>query len=207
MKLQIAFDLPNLDESLRIAHQIQHKADILEVGSILIYKYGELAVKKFKETFPQKAILADAKVADHPKDAVAILSAAGADWITVLSGTGKNIIHAACTAAHELGKKVMLDLVDASSLGQVALEAKSLGADALLFHTTAKEDEQLLFADRWEIVKGNTQLPIYIASNINKENIAEILAINAAGIVIGKAITEAANPVGEMENFLCLMGR
>lgn len=205
MKLQIAFDLTNLEQALEICSTIEHQADIIEVGSLLIYKYGEEAVKKFKEKFSNKIILADAKIADQGKEAIRLFAAAGADWITVLSGAGKDLIHACSTTAHEAGKKVMLDLIDATSLGQAALEAKSLGADALLFHTHSKEDEQLLFADRWEMVKGNTQLPIFITTNITRENMNEILSINASGVVIGKAIVGAANPQEEANYFSNLL--
>jgi 3-hexulose-6-phosphate synthase len=207
MKLQIAFDLTDLDRALAVAEQTQMYADILEVGSLLIYKYGDLAVKKFKEKFTHKTILADAKIADQSKDAITLFAQAGADWITVMSGTNRNVIRTACTIAHELGKKVLLDLIDASSLGQSALEAKSLGADTLLFHKPTTEDEQILFSDRWEIVKGNTQLPVFIAAHVGRENIAELLSIGASGIVIGKAITHAADPAQEAAYIASIIGR
>lgn len=206
MKLQIAFDMTDLDKALSVAEQTHMYADIIEVGSLLIYKHGDLAIKKFKERFPQKAILADAKILDQGKDAITLFAQAGADWITVMAGTGRNVIHTACTIAHELGKKVLLDLIDASSLGQSALEAKSLGADALLFHKPATEDEQILFSERWELVKGNTQLPIYITAQISRENITELLSIGASGIIIGKAITHSANPQQEAAYIASILG-
>jgi 3-hexulose-6-phosphate synthase len=207
MKLQIAFDLTDLDKALAVAELTEKYADIIEVGSLLIYKHGELAVRRFKEKFPQKTILADAKIADQGKEAITLFAQAGADWITVMAGTGRNVIHTVCTIAHELNKKVMLDLIDASSLGQSALEAKSLGADALLFHKpTPTEDEQIIFADRWEIVKGNTQLPVFITGNITRENVTELLSLGAAGLIVSRAITHATDPDQEaayLESIMC----
>ncbi|CDK30399.1 orotidine 5'-phosphate decarboxylase / HUMPS family protein [Candidatus Babela massiliensis] len=197
MKFQISFDITDLDKAINIAQEIESHFDILEVGALLIYKYGEESVKKFKQNFPQKTILANAKIVDQSKDAVSLFAQAGADWITVMAGAPRNVIHTACLVAHEFGKKIMLDLTDASSVGQSALEAKSLGVDALLFHKPSSEDVQAVFHERWEIVKGNTQLPVFIASNITRENIAEILSIGANGIVISKAITGASNPLEE----------
>ena len=197
MKFQIAFDLTDLDKALSIAQDIEKYVDVLEVGTLLIYKYGETAIKSFREQFPQKTILADAKIVDHSKDAAQIFLTAGADWITVLAGANKNVIHTASTIAHELGKKVMLDLVDSISIGQSALEAKSLGVDALLYHKPITEDSQLIFSERWEMVRGNTQLPIYITANISRENIVDILSIGAYGAVISKAIVNSQNPVEE----------
>lgn len=205
MKLQVAFDLTDLDKSLEVTAKIENFVDIIEVGSLLIYKYGDVAVRQFKEKFPQKTILADAKIVDRAKESISLFASAGADWITVMAGTSKNVIHTASTTAHELGKKVMLDLLDASSLGQAALEAQSLGVDALLFHKPADEDEHMLFLDRWDMVKGNTQLPVFIATQVSRENVSEVLAIAPAGIVIGKAIISSEDPQSEAEYFSSLM--
>src|SRR4029077_16640523 len=120
----------DLDKSLALATDIQQHIDIIEVGSLLLYKYGEQAIEKFRETFPQKIILANVRIADRGKEAAKIALQAGADWVTVVRGQSRNVIHTVCTTAHDLGKKVMLDLIDASSLGQSALEAQSLGVDA-----------------------------------------------------------------------------
>lgn len=207
MKLQIAFDLPDLSNALEIAKITEKYVDIFEIGTILIYKYGDQAIKQFKDAFPQKTILADAKIADRSKDTVALLAAAGADWITVLAGAGRSTIHTACTVAHEFRKKVMLDLLDACSPGQSALEAKSLGADALLFHKPAVEDSQMLFSERWEMVKGNTQVPIFVTAQITRENIGEILSIGASGIIIGRAIINAGDPLQEAAYFSSILGR
>lgn len=205
MKLQIAFDILDLDKAIETAETIQDYADIFEIGTSLIYKYGTESITKFREKFPTKTILADAKIIDQSKDAVTLFAQAGADWITVLAGAKRNIIHAACAVAHEHGKKIMLDLVDASSPGQSALEAKSLGVDALLFHKPSQEETDAIFLEKWEMVKGNTQVPIFITSNISRENVAEVLSIGASGIVIGKAIVQTENPQEEAAYFSSLL--
>lgn len=207
MKLQLALDIADLDKALKVADEVEKFADIIEIGTVLIYKYGDDAIKRFKEKFPHKTILADAKIADLSKDAVEIFAHAGADWITVLGGVNKNVIHNACITAHELGKKIMVDLIDAHSPGQLALEAKSLGADALLFHRANTEDSQNIFAEQWEMVKGNTPLPIFITANINKENVAELLSIGASGIILGKNITNAQHPEEEIAYFSNIIGK
>ncbi len=200
MKLQIAFDLTDLDKAVAIAVNVAPYASVLEVGSLLIYQHGVKAIEKFRETFPDKIILADIKIVDRGKQAVTTIVQAGADWVTVMAGTSKDVIHSVCTTAHDLNKSVMLDLLDACSLGQSALEAKSLGVNALLFHKPY-EDDSLLFLDKWEMVKGNTTLPIFIAGRITRELVDKIKTINPDGIIIGKAITEASNPAEEAKFF------
>ncbi len=207
MKLQISFDILDLQKALDIAHAIQHDADLLEVGSLLIYKYGEEAVKAFRSAFPQKQIVADVKIVDRSKDAVGLFAAAGADWITVMAGAGSGTIHTACTIAHEAGKKVMLDLADAPSLGQSALEAKSLGADALVFHKPSQEDQHIALQERWDMVQGNSTLPIFVSAHITRETVDEILSLDPAGVIIGSAIVGSKDPAAESAFFAGVLGK
>jgi 3-hexulose-6-phosphate synthase len=205
MKFQVSFDLVELDKSLDIASEIADFVDIFEVGTILIYKHGIYAIEQFKKHFPQKKIFADTKIVDRGHEVVKLFSDAGADWMTVMAGTGENVIHAACTAAHELGKKIMIDLLDSGSIGQSALEAKTLGVDALLFHQAHDTKETMSILDKWDLVKGNSELPVFIAANINRDSIEEIIHLQPDGIIIGRSITEALKPTIETQYFYKLI--
>lgn len=194
MKLQISFDIPDLNKAIDTAAQIADYADIIEVGSILIYRYGIEAVQQFKKAFPQKPILADAKIIDRGDQAVMMFGQAGADWVTLMAGAHKQVLHAACNAASKQNVKIMLDLRDASSVGQSALEAKNIGINALLFHHAYSEQEAPVFIDTLDMVKGNTNLPVFISANITRANLEAIQALKPAGIIVGTSITEAENP-------------
>ena len=211
MKLQVAFDIPDLPKSLEVAQAIEPHTDIFEIGMMLIYTHGKEAVIQFRERFPQKILLIDAKIIDRPKDAVTLFAQVQADWITVMAGAGRSKIHTAVNTAREMGKKIMLDLADASSPGQSALEAKSFGADALIFHKptekTSPETEAIVLLDRWEMVRGNTSLPVFIAGNITRDNIAELLPLSPHGLIIGSAIVNASDPATEAAYFAELLGR
>lgn len=202
MKLQISFDLTDLDKSIAIAKSIAPYTSIFEIGSLLLYRYGTHAVETFRSTFPDKIIFVDAKILDRAQEAVHTLAHAGADWITVMAGTTPQVIHAAATTAHELGVTIMLDLLDSPSLGQSALEAKSYGIDALLFHKPHDDQESsLTFLDKWDIVRGNTQLPIFISGKISRDLLDKILDLRPDGIIVGKSIIDAENPMQEAQFF------
>jgi len=199
MKLQVAFDMPDLQEALSLAESIHQYADVIEVGSLLLYQYGTEAIRQFRSRIPLKSILADMKIVDRGREASKIGLLAGADWVTVLAGTSKTVIHTTCNAAHELGKKVMLDLIDSSSLGESALESKSLGVDALLFHKpTDDKDAKLLVLEQWDMVRGNTTLPIFISAPVTRDTISSVIELRPEGIVLGKVITESNDPVSEI---------
>ena len=201
MRLQISFDLEDLDKSLKIAEQVAEYADILEIGSILLYKYGIASIEKFGAKSPKKTILADTKIVDRGQDIVKLIGKTGTNWISVMAGADKSVIHSLCTASHDAGKKVMLDLLDTDFIGQSALEAKSLGIDALLFHKVYETGTSLMFQDKWELVKGNTALPIFISAKITRENIDKIVELKPDGIIVGKPITDSKNPKAEAKFF------
>lgn len=207
MKLQISFDIIDLDKAIEIASDVAQYADIIEIGTILIYHHGTAAIKRFREAFPEKTILADTKIVDRGKEVTELFAQAGADWITVMAGTSPNVIHATTTAAHNANVKVMLDLIDSSSIGQSALEAKNLGVDALLFHQPYSEQDSLMFLDKWDMIKGNTTLPIFISAKINRENVDKIVAIKPDTIIVGLSITSAENSAEEAQYFADLVGK
>jgi len=201
MKLQISFDLLDLDKALSIGSEVAQYADIIEIGTILIYHHGIQAVKRFKDAFPEKTLLVDTKIVDRGKEIVELFADAGAHWVTVMAGTSANVIHATTTAAHQADMKVMLDLIDASSIGQSALEAKNLGANALLFHQPYNDHESLVFLDKWDMIKGNTTLPIFVSAKINRNNVDKIVALRPDAVVIGLSITEAQDSASEAQYF------
>ena len=205
MKLQISFDATDLDKTVQIAKSVSDYADIFEVGIVLIHAHGTKAVEQFRAAFPQKTILVDTKIIDRGKQIIDELVPLGIDWITVMAGTRKNVIHAACMQAHEHGIKVMLDLLDSASLSQSALDAKNMGADAIVFHPPHDEQESLLFLDKWSMIKDNTTLPIFVSGKIKRETIENIVKINPDGIIVGKSITDAENPAQEAQFFYDLI--
>jgi 3-hexulose-6-phosphate synthase len=207
MKLQIAFDITDLDKAIDVAKKVESKSDILEIGTLLIYKNGIKAIERFREEFPKKTLLADTKIIDRGKEAVATIASAGADWVTVMAGTGKEVIHSASTMAHQCNIKVMLDLVDSSSVSQSALDAKNLGADALLFHQAYDEKDALILLDKWEMVRGNTQLPIFVSAKINRTTIFNIINIKPDGIIVGKSIIDSDDPADEAQFFYDLANK
>jgi len=202
MKLQISFDSLDLDYNIERAQQVAEYADIIEVGTLPLFKHGTAIIEKFRETFPQKTLFADTKIIDRGRDVVSIMSQSGADWISVMAGTNKDVIHAVCSKAHDVNRKVFMDLLDASTPGQEALEAKTLGVDALLFHQPYDVQDMVSFLEQWEMIRGNTTLPIYVSASINRETIDQVIALQPDGIVIGSAIVESKDPQAEAAYFL-----
>jgi 3-hexulose-6-phosphate synthase len=205
MKLQISYDFTDLDKALEVAKQTAEYADILEVGSLLIYKNGSDSVFTFKKQFPDKKILADAKLVDRVNVAVPLFCEDAADYLTVLAGTSDTSIQQATQLAHSFDTLVMLDLLDAYSMGQSALDAEMLGVDCILFHKAHEESDAIGIIDLWQEVRGNTRLPIFISGGIDQESVEKITDLKPNGVVIGSAITMADNPAKQAEYFKSLI--
>ncbi len=201
MKLQISFDITNIEEALKIAHQVEPHCDQFEVGSLMLYAFGTEAIRAFKKEFPHKKLIADAKIIDRSAEIIELLSHAGADQITVMGSTNKNVLYTAVQAAQQQNVRLMLDLIDAASPGQIAMTAQTIGINTIIAHKPHDEAELSDFLDQWDMIRGNTKLPIFIAATITRENIAPILALKPDGIIIGQAITQAKNPAQEAEYF------
>ena len=205
MKLLISFNMLDIEQALTTAALVEPHASMFTIGPLLIYKYGEQAVKRFREAFPKKTLIVEAQLLERPQETVTLFSKAGADWISVMAGSDKRTIHTACATARNEKTKIVIDLADASSVGQSALEAKSLGAEALSFHKPSVEEGRVPFIDRWHMVKGNTTLPIFISAHISRENVGEVLGLEPSGIIIGSSIVNANDPLAEATYFADLL--
>jgi 3-hexulose-6-phosphate synthase len=200
MKLQIAFDVLDLEKCLDIAKSVETYADSFEIRSSLLLKYGIHIIEQFKSTFPNKELFVETQIVSHAQDIVPMCIKAGADWVSVMAGTTQEIIHGVSILANQKKKSVTLDLLDANSIGQAAMDAKRLGIDALLYHNVYDHQDEASFAmEEWDELRGNSTVPIYITSNIDRDNINFIISLQPNVIVIGKTITTSANPAEEAE--------
>lgn len=198
MKLQISYNLPDLNQALEIAQHTAEFADIIGIGSLLLFKEGIKAVKIFKSTFPNKEIFAEAKLIEKAPDTVTMLAQAGASYISVLAGALHSTIKKSVETAKLFDAKIALDLLDAHSIGQSAHDAKTMGVDMLIINRLPhKPEEALEIESEWHSARENTNLPIFITGKIDKSNIQQIIDLKPQGIMVGSAITRASSPKQE----------
>jgi 3-hexulose-6-phosphate synthase len=205
MKLHISYNIPDLAHALDIAQQTAAFADILGVGSLLLFKEGVNAIKTFKKTFPDKEIFAETRISEKAEESVTMFAQAGASYISVLAGSYHSTIKKAVDAAKKFDAKIALDLFNASSTGQSALDAKTLGIHLIILHRTLITDESAEIESEWRNVKDNTKLPIFITGKIDQTNFQQILELKPQGISIGSAITQSENPAKMASFFKSLM--
>ncbi|MBY0353540.1 orotidine 5'-phosphate decarboxylase [Candidatus Babeliales bacterium] len=205
MKLQIKYNFTDLDKALAIARQTAQFADIVEVGTLLLFKEGVAAVTAFKKNFPDKQLYVDAKIADRSKESVELFAQAGASFISVLSNTYYYMIQEAAQTAKKYNAQIVLDFISTEMPGQAAAQAKNLGASAILLHRARTPDQSIDLEQDWASVRDNTDLPIFIKGKIDAEVLRDIVPLNPHGVVIGSAITYAHNPAEQAERISKLL--
>ena len=201
MKLVISYNLPNLAKALELAQQTAPFADIIGLGSALILKEGVNALTTFKTTFPNKEFFVEAKIIEKAEECVTMFASAGADYISLLAGAHTSIIKKAVTTAKNCGVKLALDLVDAPSMGQSALDAKTLGVNSIIAHRGQSQEEITYLENNWLNIAENTNLPLFISGKIDEASLQQVIGLKPYGIIIGSAIIKSNNPVEKARMF------
>jgi len=197
--LQIALDYTSLDEAVRIAERISEINDIwLEAGTPLIKSEGIKAVKRLRELFPDKFIVADLKIADAGKVESELAAKAGADMVTVLGTSATETIQEVVETCREFGIKVMVDLMDLPDPLEHAEKFTQLGADALVYHVGyGKQRSGLRAVNFMESIKelaARLKIPLAVAGGIRIGEAGELVRAGCKIIIVGKAVTKTEKP-------------
>lgn len=197
MKLEISYNVADLEEAIRIAEQTAQYADALHLGNLLLLSNGRSAITRFRETFPDKDLHLDTKLSEHWSANMDFFAYCGIKQISVLAGISNKIIQQFAAAAHEKKVLVALDLVACPAPEQGVFDAEMLDIDSIVYRNPLLKDDSISLVERWASVRGNTKLPIYIAGNISLDAMPAIREMAPEGIIVGSLITHATNP-GEM---------
>ena len=158
-------------------------------------EYGLAPVRKLKQAFPEKLILADLKIADAGYYEAAAAFKSGADIATVLAVTDDATIRNAMTAAKEYGRSIMVDMLAVPDLPTRLMQVDALGVDYICLHTS--KDLQRLDQDMsksFEVLRSYVKnAKLAIAGGINRTTIEKFAAICPDVIIVGEGITGAAD--------------
>lgn|SRR5699024_5572021 len=193
MKLQLALDRLTETECFDIAEQTRRSLDIVEIGTGVIKEYGMAIVRKMRERFPEKWILADMKTCDAGKHEAKQAFDAGADITTVMAFSSASTISDMIGVAREKDKRVMVDLLQVSSSYTIT-ELNDLGADLMSLHLGKDQQQKGSFqTESFSLVNGHG-VGVAVAGGVNLETLPAIVQEKPDIIIVGSAITRAKNP-------------
>lgn len=196
MLLQIAFDKP---EHLALMPQVREFADIIEIGTPVLKRFGISAISTARELCPDVMVLADTKTVDGGQLEADMVFGAGAAFMTVLSCASRATHETVGRRAAAFGATVIVDTITESgkpdllehgsdfpeSFGYVAVhsptDARLAGNTSTLHIDAVKQMRERGFR-------------VSLAGGIGPDTLDAVIGVAPEILVVGSAITESANP-------------
>ncbi|CAZ98080.1 3-hexulose-6-phosphate synthase [Zobellia galactanivorans] len=194
-KLQVAIDLLRIEDAIALATKVSPYIDIIELGTPLIKSEGLSGIRKMKDAFPDKLVLADLKTADAGELEADMAFGAGADYITVLGATGDATIAGAVKSAKAHGKGIVVDTIGVKDRVKRAQEAIALGAEFVELHAGLDEQAEEGYSIQVLIDEAaRAGVPVSIAGGVNLGSITAVKQSGVTVAVAGAAIYGAEDP-------------
>jgi 3-hexulose-6-phosphate synthase len=196
MLLQIALDKP---EHLALLPGMKPYADIIEIGTPLLKRLGLSAITTARELCPDVLVLADTKTVDGGQLEADMVFGAGAAFMTVLSCASAATHKVVGDRATAFGATVIVDTItDSGKAELLPREIKfpeSFGYVAVHSPTDARlagnNSTGHIDAVRHMHERG---FKVSLAGGIGPATLDAVIAVAPEIVVVGGAITEAANP-------------
>lgn len=197
MLLQIAIDKP---EHLALLPKVKDCADIVEIGTPVLKRFGVSAITTARELCPGVTVLADTKTVDGGQLEADMVFGAGAAFMTVLSCASKATHEVVGARAAAFGATVIVDTITESGKAELlpadATFPETFGYVAVHSPTDARQagDRSTAHIDA---VKAMHQrgFKVSLAGGIGPDTLDAVIGVEPEILVVGSAITESPTPM------------
>jgi 3-hexulose-6-phosphate synthase len=203
MKIQLALDRMEVADAIQLTKKVEDSIDWVEVGTSLIKEFGMASVREIKQAFPTKTIVADMKTIDNARYEFELCFQAGADVATVMGVSPLVTIDACMEVAKRYNKQVMFDLLNTSNEQKREL----LKYKEAIFCTHVSKDQQEGSGARNRGMKESVlfegqSVQLAAAGGITLDSLDALRkTLKPAVVIVGSAITKAANPTDAAAQF------
>lgn len=196
MKIQVALDFGTLEENIALMHKVETEAEIIEMGTPLIFHYGTAGLARLRKEFPDHQILFDGKIVDAGCEESQLAFDNGADIVTLLATAHDETIKTAVQFAHSIGKEVFVDLLGTEDLAKRTKELLAMNIDYVGIHIA--HDVQNVRNDptrEFKLLDGVIDSrQVAIAGGLNPERVKVIAPYRPGIVIIGTALAAAKDP-------------
>lgn len=203
-KLQIALDNLSFPEAIAALRDVAPEVDIIEVGTILLCAEGKKSVEYIKTMYPDKIVLADAKIADAGKIITPMMFDAGADWTTIICCAELPTVAGAVESAQARGKDVQIELTGHWTFEQ-AEGWKKVGVRQVVYHRS--RDAQAAGTawgpeDLGKVRKlCDMGFEVTVTGGIAVEDVGFFRELPIFVFIAGRSIRDAKDPVAAARRF------
>ena len=194
--LQIAIDRA---ESFGVIAQVRGIADIIEIGTPLLKRFGIGAIATARELCPDTPILADTKTVDAGDLEAEMVLGAGARLMTVLSSTSPATHAAVGKVAARFGAFVVVDTITESGKPEL-LPAGAIFPEAFAYVGVHSPTDMRVAGDRSiahiDAVSDIRRrgFRVALAGGLGPETLDAVLEVEPEIVIVGGAITGADDP-------------
>lgn len=194
MKLQIALDELSIEQGIAVCQAAREFLDIIEIGTPFLLREGMHAVRAFRQEFPDKELLADAKIMDAGEAEAAICFEAGADYVTVLAVTDILTVRACVETAERYQGRMVADMICVDDLAQRAGELEEAGVRDIAVHTGIDQQHagRTPLQDLRQLRACTRHSRLSVAGGICADTVGQYA--DADIVIVGGAIAHAADP-------------
>ena len=203
MKLQVALDTFSLETALDVLARIAPWVDVAEIGTGLGISAGAAAISAVKSKYPDLEVLSDIKIMDGGESMAAFVLDAGADIVSVLGVAEDATVAAAVGAAHERGKRVLVDMIGVPDVATRAAKLDALGVDLICVHTPYDLRETVLPPTEAlvQVKAAVSHAVTVVTGGIKLDTVGTIVALGPDVVVVGSGIMAAPDPEAAAERF------
>lgn len=195
MKLQIALDELSIGQGIEVCRAAREFIDIIEIGTPFIVREGLHAVRAFRREFPDKEILADAKIMDAGEAEAALCFEAGADYVTVLAVTDILTVKACVETAKRYQGRIVADMICVGDMEKKVAELETAGVRDIAVHTGIDQQHagRTPLQDLRQMRSCTSRSLLYVAGGINAGTVEQYKEAGADVVIVGGAIAHAAD--------------
>ena len=205
--LQIAIDIPDLNEVLNVLRQIPESDHIIyEIGTPLAKKYGSEIILKLRDVKPDAFFVLDLKTLDVGNLEARMAADATANAI-VISGLAP--IQTIAKGIKEAEKTGILSIIDMLNVENPVERLKKIKEYAVpnVVELHRAIDAEGVAEEPWKFASKIKELGVLVAvaGGIRPENVQDAIAAGADILVVGRAITKSRDVEGAVRRFLLHM--
>ncbi len=203
--LQIAIDIPDLNEVLKVLEQIPDSDHmIFEVGTPLAKRYGSEVILKLREVKPDAFYILDLKTLDVGNLEARMAADATANAVVISGLAPVSTIAKGIKEAEKTGILSYVDMMNVEDPIKRLEEIEKSGVlpDVVELHRAIDSESS---EPPWKLaskVKEKYDVLVAVAGGIRPENVEEVINAGADVIVVGRAITKARDVEGAVRKFV-----